>query len=46
MRRQVREWYVAKNGREPDAATVVRLMYAWQDEHVAPEDIRRRIFGR
>jgi len=43
MRRQVRDWYVAANGREPDNQTIVRLMYAWQDEHVAPDEIRRRI---
>jgi hypothetical protein len=41
---RIREWYLEANGREPSPGDIGHHLYQWREEHVAPSEIRRRIF--
>lgn len=42
---QIRAWYIEATGREPSPGDIGHHLYQWREEHVAPEEIRRRIFA-
>ena len=41
----VRAWYVEANEREPTGRDIGHYLYAWREEAVSPEEVRRRIFA-
>ena len=42
---RIREWYLEANGHEPSPGDIGHHLYQWREEHVAPSEIRRRIFA-
>jgi hypothetical protein len=42
---QIRAWYHEATGRDPSNGEVGHLLYQWREEHVSPEELRRRIFA-
>jgi hypothetical protein len=45
MPARIREWYLEANGHEPSPGDIGHHLYQWREEHVAPSEIRRRIFA-
>jgi hypothetical protein len=42
---RIRSWYSEANGREPTSGEIGHFMYQWHEEHVSPEELRRRILA-
>jgi hypothetical protein len=42
---RIRGWYLEANGHEPGPSDIGHHLYQWREEHVAPAEIRRRIFA-
>jgi hypothetical protein len=45
MPARIRAWYIDANGREPTSGEIGHMMYQWREEHVSPEEVKRRIFA-
>jgi hypothetical protein len=41
----IRTWFIEANGREPGASDLGHYLYQWREDHLAPDEIRRRIFA-
>ncbi len=41
---KIRQWYIDANGYPPADADLGHYLYQWREEHVAAEEIRRRIY--
>jgi hypothetical protein len=42
---QIRAWYVEATGHDPSDTDIGHHLYEWREEHIAPTEIRRRIFA-